>query len=58
MYIYIVQSADVHVSAFHASSVQLGIYSTICRHACFCVPRLISAAWYTSTYVAASYLYT
>ena len=34
------------------------IYSTICRHACFGVPRLISAAWYTSTYVAALHLYT
>ena len=35
-----------------------GHYSTICRHACFGVLRLISAAWYTSTYVAALYLYT
>ena len=35
-----------------------GHYSTICRHACFGVLRLISAAWYTSTYVAALYLDT
>ena len=28
------------------------IYITICRHACFGVPRLISAAWYTSTHAA------
>ena len=35
-----------------------GHYSTICRHACFGVRRLISAAWYTSTYVAALHLYT
>ena len=35
-----------------------GHYSTICRHACFGVLRLISAAWYTSTYVAALHLYT
>ena len=34
-----------------------GHYSTICRHACFGVLRLISAAWYTSTYVAALHLY-
>ena len=34
------------------------MYGTICRHACFGVLRLISAAWYTSTYVAALYLYT
>ena len=126
--VYVVQSADMHVTAFYASSVQLGThphmwlhciytrelaltnhtrynttqpthvdmrrapecsndlkgsglciiafrhllrsarvlnntevmghYSTICRHACFGVLRLISAAWYTSTYVAALYLYT
>ena len=31
---------------------------TICRHACFGIPRLISAAWYTSTHVAALHLYT
>ena len=35
-----------------------GHYGTICRHACFGVLRLISAAWYTPTYVAALYLYT
>ena len=35
-----------------------GHYSTICRHAYFGVLRLISAAWYTYTYVAALYLYT
>ena len=35
-----------------------GHYSTICRHACFSFLRLISAAWYTSTYMAALYLYT
>ena len=29
--------------------------STICRHACFGVLRLISAAWYTSTYLALLY---
>ena len=111
IYIYIVQSADMRVSAFYASSVQLGThphvslhciytraltltkrmrynttqpsglciiafrhllrfarvlnntevkghYSTICRHACFGLLHLISAAWYTSTCVAALYLYT
>ena len=35
-----------------------GHYGTICRHACFGIPRLISAAWYTSTHVAALHLYT
>ena len=81
IYIVVVQSADMHVSAFYASSVQLGLgqsalttttevsfalslvdthelcrvlnntevkerNSTICRHACFGVLRLVSAAWY------------
>ena len=27
--------------------------STICRHACFGVQRLVSAAWYTSRYMTA-----
>ena len=35
-----------------------GHYSTICRHACLGILRLINAAWYTSKYVAALYLYT
>ena len=30
------------------SILNIYIYSTICRHACFGVLRLISAAWYTS----------
>ena len=35
-----------------------GHHSTICRHACFGILQLISAAWYTSTHVSAWYLYT
>ena len=30
--------------------IYIYIYSTICRHACFGVLRLVSAAWYTSRY--------
>ena len=32
IYIYIVQSADMHVSAFYASSVQLGTHSHMWPH--------------------------
>ena len=39
------------------ANIYIYIYSTICRHACFGVLRLVSAAWYTSKYARHSYLY-
>ena len=43
--------------SFIHSFIHIYIYSTICRHACFGVLRLVSAAWYTFRYVRHSYLY-
>ena len=42
MYVYVYVYVYVYIYIY--------IYSTICRHACFGVLRLVSAAWYTSRY--------
>jgi hypothetical protein len=57
IYIYILY-IHIHTHIHIYIYIHTYIHSTICRHACFGVLCLVSAAWYMSRYMTPPHLYT